>query len=233
MSTWSDLDLPLPEVSGYGYTHDSGVLRTSFVTAHPRQARTYQTNRRTFSAEVQVTQAQLKVATDFLEVYGFTWFSIELLSGQYFSEPVSTQCVRLSADYSVSAVGYDLYKLQMSLEQLVEVSTIYTSMLYPFNLEEAAALTLPEAPEDFELGMPINTLEQVAFIAPDAAEFLFDLDTVNWNELTKSPEEFGFTLPDVDTDFTLELDVSKENLLTTTPEAVELALPAKITGKLE
>lgn len=118
MSTWSDLGLPYLESPGYGYSVGAALLRTPFTTAHPRQRRKHTKSRKTFAAHVLLTQAQLGVATEFLETYGFTWFTIDLLSGEGNpSGEVLPHSVRLREAYSVSAAGYDLYRVELTLEQ--------------------------------------------------------------------------------------------------------------------
>lgn len=130
MSTWSNLGLPHPDAAGYGCTIDAGLLRTPFASAHPRQKRQHVGDKRTFTVSVLLTQPQVQTAVAFLEAEGFTWFSIDLLSGQRDAEPVAAHCVRVVQDFSISAVGNGHYRLEMTLEQLVERSVIVTTTLY-------------------------------------------------------------------------------------------------------
>lgn len=168
MSTWNDLGLPNPEIVGYGYSVDAGLIRTPFATANPRQSRRYTKSARTFTAQVLVSQSQLKLATNFLEASGFTWFSIDLLSGHWQDGIVSSHCVRLSEDYSVSAVGADYYRVQMLLEQLVERSVIVTTWLYNITLVEPifSGLVLPPSAKfQDKVG---DTLQQNLVLPPSA-----------------------------------------------------------------
>jgi hypothetical protein len=123
MSDWSDLGLPAPNVEGYGYSIDAGIMRTPFATAHPRQIRRHTRNQRTFSTSVMLTQAQLSVATEFLEADGFAGFTIGLICGR--SQTVVTDLdVRVSDNYTVDAVGLNLYKLSMSLQDVPPRCTV-------------------------------------------------------------------------------------------------------------
>ncbi len=118
MSTWSDLGFPYPQAPGYSYSIDAGLVKTAFLSANPRQSRRHQTNKRSFTLEVFVTQEQLNSVTAFLIADGFSWFSMDLLSGQLDGDPVSLHLVRLAESFQVSAVGMDYYKIQMQLEQI-------------------------------------------------------------------------------------------------------------------
>lgn len=229
MSTWAELGLPVPEVSGYSYSTDAGLLRTSFPTAHPRQKRAYRKNRRLFTLEVQLTQAQLKTATDYLEAGGFTWFPITLLSGKDFADSVSVHCLRLTSDYSVSAVGYDLYKLQMSAEQLVENSVLVTSILYPLDVWEGAELELPDTDNiESDFSSDFYGFEEISLVAPDAGEFGLSLEIPNWNPQTAAPDDLGLSAPDAST-FLMVFGGIIWNTYSQPPDSISLALPARIT----
>ncbi len=201
MGTWSDLELPPPQAPGYGYTVDSGLVRTQFATAHPLQRQDYTTGKRTFTISVQLTQAQLKLATNYLEVSGFTWFSMDLLSGQSDSEIVSSHCVRLTKDYSVSALGYDLYTLSAEVEQLVERSIIVTSQMYPMDVVDDMGQT---APADFSYTSYQTKWDEYIGQTAPAPFSISNVQTVFWNYINASygsgaahldTEEIGQTAP--------------------------------------
>lgn len=116
VSTWvTGLGLPYPEANGYAYTVASGVARTSFDAARPRQKPLNSLNLRTFTLSVLLRQSQLGVAERFLGSYGGTWFTIPVLGGAE-SLPIIDMRVRLTGSFSVSAVGYDLYRMELPLE---------------------------------------------------------------------------------------------------------------------
>lgn len=120
-SDWSNFGLPPVQEDGYGYTVASGVLRTPFDTAQPRQKRGNVLNVRQFAGHVLLTQAQLGNAEAAINAFGFQWFTLELISGYANSALVpgeypSIHSVRLTADYRVSAVGVDTYRLELALE---------------------------------------------------------------------------------------------------------------------
>lgn len=120
-SDWSNFGLPPVQRGGYGYTVASGVLRTPFDTAQPRQKRTNTLDVRAFSGQVQMTQAQLRNAEAAISAFGFNWFTMDLVSGYAGTNRVpgvfpSVHTVRLTADYRVSVLGEDLYQMDLNLE---------------------------------------------------------------------------------------------------------------------
>jgi hypothetical protein len=117
MSTWSDLGLPYPEAPGYSYVVDPGLQRTPFAAAAPRQSRQFAQAKKTFTLNFLLSVAQLKIATNFLEQYGFQSFSIELLSGAA-EDLVRSHNVKLIKDFSVSALAYNTYRLSADVESL-------------------------------------------------------------------------------------------------------------------
>jgi hypothetical protein len=132
MSDWSDLSLPVGQVQGYGYGIMAGLLRTPFDAPQPRQKRTNTTDRKEVQVSFLLTFDQLVEAEAFLQSYvdeevqgvmvrrpqGYYWFTMDLLDGNVDGSPVSTHLVRLNSDYTVSAVGYNLYQLSCSLDAL-------------------------------------------------------------------------------------------------------------------
>jgi len=178
--SWESLGLPAFEAPGYGYTVDAGIVRTPFDTAHPRQTRRHSTNKRTFTATCQLSQAQLKLATNFLETYGFSWFSLDLLSGQIDGSPVSAHCVRLSTDYTVKALGNGWFELTAELEQLVERSILVTSELYPLEVTESAGVTPPD-PSSFSSVSYSTAFSDAAGVTPPAPFVSTIVQTVFWS----------------------------------------------------
>jgi hypothetical protein len=133
MNAWP---LPPAQSSDYQYEIYSGLVRTPFVAAHPRQMRKTRTNRHTFILSWLVTQAELKTAKAFLQTYGFTWFTMPLLSGRT-ATPIDTLIVRVIADDKVEALGWDTYKLSLQVEEKVAGAlslegTIYNEVPTPY-----------------------------------------------------------------------------------------------------
>jgi hypothetical protein len=141
VTTWADLGLPYPEESGYGYTIDSGVVRTAIPAAQPRQRRDYDTNKRIFTCSWGLTHAQLRTAETYLQQNGYSWFPLKLLSG-YLEDPVVTLCVRLIDGYDVSPLHHNRHRLTAQLEQLVERSVLVTTTLYPVEDIETGATSV-------------------------------------------------------------------------------------------
>lgn len=120
-SDWSNFGLPPVQRGGYGYRVASGVLRTPFDTAQPRQTRTNTLDVRAFSGQVQMNHAQLRNAERAIAAFGFGWFTLDLISGYAGTNRVpgvfpSVHTVRLTADYRVSVLGADLYQMDLNLE---------------------------------------------------------------------------------------------------------------------
>jgi len=157
MSAWSNLGLPTPEVAGYGYTIDAGILRTPFASSHQRQRRQHTTNKRTFTVSVLLTQSQVRTATAFLETSGFSWFSMDLLSGHRDAEVIASHCVKVVNNFTLSAVGANYYRLEMTLEQLVERSVIVTTMLYSVDVLDGLMTTQRLPPRMNSSRQPIDS----------------------------------------------------------------------------
>jgi hypothetical protein len=87
---------------------------------------------------VELNQAELKAATDFLEADGFSAFTLDLLSGLDETDPVSEHSVRLIDNYSVSAMGYNLYKVEMVLEGMPEEPCLWCGVEAAWDAEESA-----------------------------------------------------------------------------------------------
>lgn len=114
MSDWSDQGLPLPQRSGYGYSADPGMMRTSFPTAHPRQKLGWKNTRKIFGCNFLLTHAELKVAESFIQSSGFSWFTISLYSGT--STDLIDHTVRFTEEPKISLLGKGYYSLAASLE---------------------------------------------------------------------------------------------------------------------
>jgi hypothetical protein len=196
MSDWTDLDLPVPETTSYGYTVDAGLQRTPFSTANPKQRRKYETNKRIFSVAVQLTQAQLAIAESNIQLHGYTWFTMPLLSGRDETDVVSDHSVRLIDNYQVSAVGWNLYKLSMTLEDRVDIDLVCTKLVFeletlqsPFPAGSTASVGYHDLdPPSIDMTPVSNT----KFIA-DLSEWL-EIDvyanfTVDFNGGTWQPAE--------------------------------------------
>lgn len=113
MSDWSDLGLPAFEVPGYGYSIESSLIRTPFETPQPGQSRLNRANRKTFSAEVLLTQHELSIAETFLNTgAGYVGFTVGLLTGGGYVE----LGVRACEGFQVTPIGYNTYRLRLRLE---------------------------------------------------------------------------------------------------------------------
>lgn len=121
MSNWTDYGLPIVEAPGYGYSTAAGLMRTPFEVPQPNQKRANDLNVRQFNVSVNLTQAQLANAWAAIHAFGFTWFTIDLISGYADDKAVpgvvpSEHTVRIIGDCHFTAIGWDLYKMDIPLE---------------------------------------------------------------------------------------------------------------------
>ena len=96
-------------------------MRTPFETAQPRQMRANDLNVRQFMVSVNLTQAEFSAAWAAIHAFGYTWFTIDLISGYADSKVVpgivpSEHTVRIIGDCHVTQVGWNLYKMDLTLE---------------------------------------------------------------------------------------------------------------------
>jgi hypothetical protein len=144
MSDWSDLGLPLPDMPGYGYTIDAGLLRVGDLEL-PRQKRLYASTPRLFNLRFILTRQELEIAEAFIQDRGYAWFTMDLISGGGPS-PLSVSYVRFMEAPHVSSLGDDTYALAGPAEQmqLSWRSTIVTTMMYPIVAEEMSGAFAPQ-----------------------------------------------------------------------------------------
>ena len=121
MSDWSVYALPPVQDDGYGYTVAANVMRTPFETPRPNQKRGDTLNIRQFNAHVLLTHTELMAAEAFTETRGFSWFSMDLISG-YAEDTLlpgsypSIHSVRMIREPRISELGKGRYRMDMMLE---------------------------------------------------------------------------------------------------------------------
>ena len=115
-AAWEGLGLPCPQLSGFGYDIDLGLVRTPFDFGAPRQDTLYDIRPRRFDADFLLTKAQLATAEEWLDERGFETWELKLLSAESVTGAAIPHDVRITGNWSVSAVRADLYSLTLPLE---------------------------------------------------------------------------------------------------------------------
>jgi hypothetical protein len=115
--TWSDLGLPLPTVSGYGYSVDTGLLRSSVDPSSIRQVRRYDTRPARVSLRfAPLGGAELRTLSAVLDRFGYGWFSLPLVTGMAGGLGPTPARVRLIGDYRVEAQTWEQWALTCEAE---------------------------------------------------------------------------------------------------------------------
>lgn len=124
MSAWTDLGLPLPNAKGYGYQRDAGLIRSPFPSPLPdqKQSRTSWSN--TFTTSWDLTLEQLAIAETYLLEFGYSWFDLELVSGETpAGDTDSIHTVRLVESYKVQPIAALYMRLSANMESKVTANT--------------------------------------------------------------------------------------------------------------
>lgn len=123
MSAWTDLGLPLPNAKGYGYTRDAALVRSPMESPLPEQSQKHDSWGKKFSVSWDLTLDQLAIAETYLLQYGYSWFELEMVSGETpASETLSIHTVRLIENYKVTPIGSVFMKLSVSVESKISVT---------------------------------------------------------------------------------------------------------------
>lgn len=110
---WEALGLPAPQASDYGYDVDTGLQRTPFETAQPRQRKRHTAWNRTFTLSFLLSQAELQIAEAALKADGYSWFQMKLVSR---GGVLVDHLVRLIEPWSVSAFSPEFFTLSLQVE---------------------------------------------------------------------------------------------------------------------
>lgn len=123
MSAWTDLGLPLPNAKGYGYKRDAGLARSPMASPLPEQKQIRTTWRKTFTLSWDLTLEQLALAETYLLEFGYSWFSLELVSADTpLSSTDSIHTVRLIESYKIQPIASMYMRLSANAETLVPIS---------------------------------------------------------------------------------------------------------------
>ena len=118
MSDWSDAGLPAPRINPYSYIVDADLDRTPFDWPRKLQEQISNINRSEFTLEFLLTHAELKLAEAFIASSGYSWFTMDLLSGITYVDPCYAIRVRLISNYTVSSQSKaaNLFSLKTTVE---------------------------------------------------------------------------------------------------------------------
>lgn len=98
-SPWASYGLPPPNVSGFGYSIDAGVVRTVFDSGVVRQRRRRPRGRRVYPLAWTLDLASLQTLELFIAAYGHAWFTLPT--------PAGDLTLRIIGPLAVRAAGYD------------------------------------------------------------------------------------------------------------------------------
>jgi hypothetical protein len=82
---------------------------------------------------------------------------MDLLSGHRDAEVIASHCVKVVNNFTLSAVGANYYRLEMTLEQLVERSVIVTTVLYSVDVSDGLMTTQRLPPRMSSSRQPIDS----------------------------------------------------------------------------
>lgn len=119
--------LPMPDRDGYQYTIEAGLIRTEFTGGYTRQRRTVFGMPAVFNMTFRMNTAQLAILQTFLDLYGWTWFAMDLVSGGARVVRPASDCVlhkvRFISNPSHDLVGANVWRvtLQAEVQSMLDV----------------------------------------------------------------------------------------------------------------
>lgn len=124
MSAWSDLGLPMANAKGYAYSSKTNFKRSIYESPLPDQAQFNKSWMKTFTISWDLTLEELHIAETYLLDVGYSWFTVELVSGETpYNRPWSTHTIRLISNYNITPLGAMFIRLSATAESKVSVST--------------------------------------------------------------------------------------------------------------
>jgi hypothetical protein len=118
-TTPSSPAIPTAQIDSYSFEEDYGFIRTPFENALFRQSQKYSNRPRRFNVTWRAkTLAELAETESWLNTYGYTWSSVELLSGETGRAWYpTTHTVRVISDPTVTLVGPTVADVSVVFEQ--------------------------------------------------------------------------------------------------------------------
>lgn len=112
--------LPMPDRDGYQYAIEAGLIRTQFSGGYTRQRRTVWGMPATFAMNFRMNTAQLAILQTFLDVAGFSWFAMDLVSGGARVVRPASDCVlhkvRFISNPSHELIGPNVWRVSLQAE---------------------------------------------------------------------------------------------------------------------
>jgi hypothetical protein len=112
--------LPMPDRDGYQYGLAFGLIRTPFTGGSVRQRRTVWSMPAQFALAFRMNTAQLGILQIFLDLYGYGWFSMDLVSGAARVMRPLSDClahrVRFISDPTHQLIGPNLWRVTLTAE---------------------------------------------------------------------------------------------------------------------
>lgn len=126
---WDTYNLPLPKMSGYGYTVDAGLIRTPMDSGYHYQRRRWDNRPTQFTLTFELSTAELQTVSEWINTYGYTWFYMPLISGANGMPQPMDHLVRFMDNLDITATGWDLYELS-SIVEMKESTPACTLLAY-------------------------------------------------------------------------------------------------------
>jgi len=119
LPTWP-AELPMPDRDGYQYALGFGLVRTAFTGGTVRQRRTVWSMPGQFTLSWRMNTEQLGILQTFLDLYGYGWFAMDLVSGAARVWRDGSDCllhkVRFMSDPTHAMIGPNLWRVSLTAE---------------------------------------------------------------------------------------------------------------------
>jgi len=113
---WADAGFPLPNLSGYAYSRDAGLVRTQMQSGAVRQRRRWTVGRRTATITFPIATDMLYALEEFVNQQGPAWFTMGLVTGDNSSQVAAPHVVRITANPAYSSLQGETIEVALSLE---------------------------------------------------------------------------------------------------------------------
>lgn len=113
---WDWTGLPRPTYEGYAYEVSAGLLRTKMADGTTRQRRQFFQRPHTFSLQWKVNTVEMGEVLAAVDTYGYDGVYIPLVTGAGGRMRALDHLIRVTSDIQVTAVSYDLYRVDVSAE---------------------------------------------------------------------------------------------------------------------
>lgn len=106
---WAMAGFPLPRMEGYAYAREAGVVRVDMYSGRSRQRRRWIDGRRQADVTFVIPFAKLYALEQFLDLMGYDWFGMGLVTGDNTVATVEAHTVRVMDDPAFGEIsGHDI-----------------------------------------------------------------------------------------------------------------------------